>query len=36
MSGELQGEGSFAVIDKKDDAKSEFIGAVTTYFKNGK
>ena len=36
MSGELQGEGSFAVIDNKDDAKSEFIGAVTTYFKNGK
>ena len=36
MSGELQGEGCFAVIDKKDDAKSEFIGAVTTYFKNGK
>lgn len=36
MSDELQGEGSFAVIDKKDDAKSEFIGAVTTYFKNGK
>ena len=36
MNGELQGEGSFAVIDKKDDAKSEFIGAVTTYFKNGK
>ena len=36
MSGELQGEGCFAVIDNKDDAKSEFIGAVTTYFKNGK
>lgn len=24
MSGELQGEGSFVVLDKKDDAKSQF------------
>ena len=26
MSGELQGEGSFVVLDKKDDAKSQFAG----------
>lgn len=35
MSGELQGEGSFVVLDKKDDAKSQFAGAFTTYFKDG-
>ena len=36
MSGELQGEGSFVLLDKMDDAKSEFVGTVTSYFKNGK
>lgn len=36
MSGELQGEGSFVTLDKVDDVKSEFVGAVTSYFKNGK
>ena len=35
MSGELQGEGSFVVLDKKDDAKSQFAGTFTTYFKDG-
>ena len=35
MSGELQGEGSFVVLDGKDDAKSQFIGTLTTYFKDG-
>ncbi len=36
MNGELQGEGSFVKLDKVDDAKSEFVGAITTYFKGGK
>lgn len=36
MSGELQGEGNFVKLDKSDDAKSVFDGAVATYFKNGK
>ncbi len=36
MTGELQGEGNFVTLDKADDAKSVFDGAVTTYFKNGK
>lgn len=36
MSGELQGEGTFVSLDKVDDAKSLFSGAMTTYFKNGK
>lgn len=36
MSGELQGESSFVLLDKMDDAKSEFVGTVTSYFKNGK
>ena len=35
MSGELQGEGSFVVLNKKDDAKSQFAGIFTTYFKDG-
>ena len=35
MSGELQGEGSFVVLDRKDDAKSQFAGTFTTYFKDG-
>ena len=35
MSGELQGEGSFVVLDGKDDAKSQFTGTLTTYFKDG-
>ena len=35
MSGELQGEGSFVVLDRKDDAKSQFAGTFTSYFKDG-
>ena len=35
MSGELQGEGCFVVLDRKDDAKSQFAGTFTTYFKDG-
>lgn len=36
MSGELQGEGSFEELDPVNDAKSKFVGQITTYFKNGK
>lgn len=36
MSGELQGEGTFLMLDKDDDTRSLFSGAMTTYFKNGK
>ncbi len=35
MSGELQGEGGFVLLDEKDDARSQFVGTFTTYFKDG-
>ena len=36
ITGELQGEGGYLVLDMYDDSKSVFSGKCTNYFKSGK